>query len=195
MKKGESKYVGRYQKNEKVGMWTITSDVPFPEYKMYKCYCVMAKCVCGKEQMMPCFRFDQGRSNGCQTCRVAGKGSYLWTGVGDISGRLLSQIKNSAKKRKLEHQIDGNYLWSLYLKQNKKCAFTGQELVLDSSHHEKNTASLDRIDSSKGYVEGNVVWVHKDVNMMKHVFDIDYFVELCGKVYERRKKIRDRNFW
>ena len=31
----------------------------------------------------------------------------------------------------------------------------------------KGTASLDRIDSTKGYVRGNIQWVHKDINWFK----------------------------
>lgn len=40
------------------------------------------------------------------------------------------------------------------------------------------TASLDRIDGARGYVEGNVWWVHKDVNVMKMDLEVDYFVDL-----------------
>ena len=195
MKKGESKYVGKYPKGEMVGMWTIVSDTPFPEKKTFKCYCVKAKCQCGKESILPCWRFDRGCSKGCQTCRVAGQGSYLWKGYGEISGRLLTQIRNSAKIRGIEHAVSDKYLWELFLKQSRMCALTGVELVFDSSHSEKNTASLDRIDSTKGYVNENVMWVHKDVNLMKHTFGLDYFIDLCGKIYERREEIRNRSFW
>jgi hypothetical protein len=195
MKKGESKYVGKYQQGEEIGLWTVISKIPFPDYETFKCYCVKVKCKCGNEQVVPCHRFEYKHSNGCQHCKIAGTGSYLWRGVGEISGRLLSQIKNSAKVRKIEHDVSGDYLWELFLKQGRKCALTGEELVFDSSHFDKNTASLDRIDSSKGYVEGNVMWVHKHINLMKHVFDLDYFVDLCGKIYGRRKKIQNRDFW
>ena len=44
------------------------------------------------------------------------------------------------------------------------------------------TASLDRIDSSKGYVPGNIQWVHKDVNWMKGSFTQEYFVNICKKI-------------
>ena len=194
MKKGESKYVGKYKKDEVIGLWTIISVEPFPEYEKYKCYCVMVRCKCGKEQLLPCHRLEYKTSDGCQHCRIAGKGSYLWKGVGEISGRLLTQIKNSAKIRGIPHNVSGKYLWKLFEMQNGRCALTGDILVFDSSHHNKNTASLDRIDSSIGYVEGNVMWVHKHVNLMKHVFDLEYFVNLCEKIYEHRKQIRNRNF-
>ena len=39
--------------------------------------------------------------------------------------------------------------------------------------------SLDRIDSNNGYVEGNVQWVHKDVNMMKKDYNQEYFINIC----------------
>lgn len=46
------------------------------------------------------------------------------------------------------------------------------------------TASLDRIDSSKGYVEGNVQWVHKDVNYIKQDLEESYFKKLCKLITE-----------
>jgi hypothetical protein len=48
----------------------------------------------------------------------------------------------------------------------------------------EHTASLDRIDSSKGYCEDNVQWVHKDINRMKNTFDQDYFISLCKLIAE-----------
>ena len=46
------------------------------------------------------------------------------------------------------------------------------------------TASLDRIDSKKGYIEGNIQWVHKDINRMKWAFNEDYFIKLCNNIYQ-----------
>ena len=46
------------------------------------------------------------------------------------------------------------------------------------------TASIDRIDSNKGYIEDNVVWVHKDINIMKNKFSKEYFLMLCKKIVE-----------
>ena len=41
------------------------------------------------------------------------------------------------------------------------------EIKFKKRHNDSKTASLDRIDSSKGYTEDNIQWVHKDVNQMK----------------------------
>ena len=46
----------------------------------------------------------------------------------------------------------------------------------------KFTASLDRIDSNKGYIKGNVQWVHKDVNTMKMDHTQEEFIKICTMV-------------
>lgn len=59
------------------------------------------------------------------------------------------------------------------------------------SHHrilqtyEEQTASLDRIDSSKGYIPGNVQWVHKDVNKMKLALSEKRLLELCTLIVQK----------
>ena len=58
----------------------------------------------------------------------------------------------------------------LEIKQNNKCNVTGLPIRLYNSNEKKNlynSASLDRIDSSKGYIEENVQWVCLGVNYMK----------------------------
>lgn len=47
-------------------------------------------------------------------------------------------------------------------------------------------ASLDRIDSSQGYIKGNVQWVHKDINKMKFDLSQDRFLELCNIIVQNR---------
>ncbi len=75
-------------------------------------------------------------------------------------------------------------LWKLFLQQNKKCALSGIELTFSKIRKDTTgkTISLDRIDSSKGYVPGNVQFVHKHINIMKNKFDQDYFISLCKSI-------------
>jgi hypothetical protein len=42
-----------------------------------------------------------------------------------------------------------------------------------------DNASLDRIDSSKGYAKDNIQWVHTMVNMSKNRYNQQKFVEMC----------------
>ena len=48
-----------------------------------------------------------------------------------------------------------------------------------TKHNYTCTASLDRIDSSKGYILGNIQLVHRDVNRIKSDFEQDYFIKIC----------------
>ena len=78
------------------------------------------------------------------------------------------------------------YLWSLYREQKGRCKLTGVRLTFPKSCAEhyrgKGNASLDRINSKRGYVVGNVQWVIKPANLAKHSLTEKQFVELCRKV-------------
>lgn len=79
----------------------------------------------------------------------------------------------------------------MFVKQDKKCKLSGLTLTFALGRKQVNlrvtTASLDRKDSSCGYVRGNVQWVHKDINRMKHVFEERYFIHLCSLVTQNSK--------
>lgn len=107
-----------------------------------------------------------------------------WKGCGDISGSIFGFIRINAKDRNLEFSITIEYIWNLFLKQNKKCAITNKTLYFDKKN---KTASLDRIDSSKGYIEGNVQWVHKDINLMKHKLSMKELIDLCQLVVDHNQ--------
>jgi len=49
------------------------------------------------------------------------------------------------------------------------------------------TVSIDRIDSSEGYLKDNVQLLHKDINMMKQVFSQEYFISMCKAVADKVK--------
>jgi hypothetical protein len=74
----------------------------------------------------------------------------------------------------------------LLAQQDGRCALSGICLVT-SGDFKEITASIDRIDSSKGYTIDNVQLVHKDINMMKQAFEQSYFISLCQKVAGNNK--------
>ena len=121
-------------------------------------------------------------------CSRKGKNSAHWLGVGDLSASFYRHFQQSAKRRKIDFDVGIEYLWQLFQDQNGKCALSGVEITLppnnQACNHGENSASLDRIDSNKGYVAGNVQWLHKDVNFMKYKFDESYFLSMCRKMVE-----------
>lgn len=112
-----------------------------------------------------------------------GKKNAKIKGYAGLTAALWRRIDGGAKIRKIPLLITPEQAWNLFLFQNKLCSLTGLELIMAASSTESirggDTASLDRIDSSKPYTISNVQWVHKDVNRMKSNFAEDYFFKIC----------------
>jgi hypothetical protein len=104
--------------------------------------------------------------------------------VGDISGEFWSHIVRNAATRDIPLQVTKEDAWEQFKKQKGKCAPTGTVLKLNplAKFRGQNTASLDRINSSKAYTKMNIQWLHKDVNMMKRHLSNEEFVEICRQV-------------
>jgi hypothetical protein len=62
------------------------------------------------------------------------------------------------------------------------CYYTGIPLTTDANQY--NTVSLDRMDSTKGYVKGNVALCCEIVNRMKQELSCDDFVSYCKRVVD-----------
>ncbi len=117
---------------------------------------------------------------------------YGWKGYREIMGTVWNHVYEHAKVRKLSVEITIQDGWELFEKQHRKCALSGVELVFAKNSKElKNriqTASLDRIDSSRGYTRDNVQWIHKDLNLMKWDWGQDEFVKWCHLVSDHQRK-------
>ena len=76
----------------------------------------------------------------------------------------------NAKKRFKEFNLTLEDLRDVWIAQNGICPYTGLKLQLPTWKKCDNIwyrASLDRIDSSKGYVVGNVQFISTPINFMK----------------------------
>lgn len=122
---------------------------------------------------------------------MVGDKNPQFKGVGKISKTWYNtKIIKAAAKRGLEVNINLQYVWRLYKKQKGLCALSGVPIYFGrSSYTHESTASLDRIDNNKGYVKGNVQWVHKDINRIKWVFTTETFLGLCKNVALHNKLI------
>lgn len=102
--------------------------------------------------------------------------NYDFTELSDsmLNKKLLFIIK-SKKQRGLSVSISKNYLRQIYNQQKGLCNL----LKIPLNDY---SASVDRIDSEKGYIEGNIQWVHAIVNILKLNFDQEYFIQMCKKI-------------
>lgn len=84
--------------------------------------------------------------------------------------------KNRSHKSGLEFTITLDCLNQLWEDCSGNCYYTGLPMVQERSDV-TNAVSLDRLDSSKGYVPGNVVLCRSIVNIMKNDQTVAGFAE------------------
>lgn len=137
----------------------------------------LCRCRCGVEKSVRGTRLISDKSNSCYSCAVK-------TGHGDLSGSYWGRIQYSAIKRNIPFELTIEDAWAVFVRQGRKCAITDQPIVFAKSKRDisNQTASLDRIDSDRGYVLNNVQWLHKDINNLKSDLKEDKFIKLCRLV-------------
>lgn len=95
---------------------------------------------------------------------------------------LLNKSAGGAKKRNKEFSITVEDIKQCYIKQQGLCVYTKVILNLPKNFTKLYTpdiASIDRIDSSKGYIPGNIQLVTKAVNFMKGELSHEDFIKTC----------------
>ena len=171
--------------NERFGKLLVLSEHSKTRNGHYRYIC---QCNCGNQCNILQTHLLQGNTTscGCDKKRI-GNNHHQWDGVGQISGNFwnshIVKSANGSKRKKIDLFITKEYAWQLFLNQNGKCNLSGLDLKFPTRWKDKSwTASLDRIDSSKGYIEGNVQWIHKDINIMKNKFSQEYFIRMCNLI-------------
>lgn len=89
----------------------------------------------------------------------------------------------SCNKRSKVCDVDLIYIKEIWNKQHGKCAITGVDLQLKKGYNKNFQASIDRIDSSLGYVKGNIRFVSVSVNWLKNNLDDNHvmeFIQICN---------------
>jgi hypothetical protein len=126
---------------------------------------------------------------------------WVGTGVGLVSGTLMTYLRSKAKQRGLIFEVTAQELWDLFEFQEHKCALSGVPITLTTEineqsniNREKVTASLDRVDNSKGYTIDNVQWVHKTINAMRRQYSIKEYLDWCELVYKNTRGQDNNNY-
>lgn len=164
--------------------------------RMWKCQCVCGNIVhvrttalkMGHTTSCGCYKKEVNSSTAKKIAKERGgdrKKSLSWKGYQDIPHTYFSTLQYNAKVRKLDFDITIEYLWDLFVKQGRKCALSGVELTF-GYNKPSQTASLDRIDSALGYINGNVQWIHKDINFMKGGMHQNKFIDICSRIYKNQ---------
>lgn len=146
----------------------------------------ICSCECGNEKSIIAKHLVSGATTSCG-CGLFRSGEYsrAWKGYKGVSGKYLATLERNAKKRGLTFKINGQDVWNQYLKQNKRCSYTNWEISF-KGFNQKGSASVDRIDSSRGYEVDNIQIVDKKVNMIKWDLSEKDFLTTCKRVVEFR---------
>jgi hypothetical protein len=141
----------------------------------------LCQCHCSNQTVVANGSLTTGRTKscGCESSNLRG----------DRHGKIWSSFWNNkqydAKQRKIEFKITREEAWEIYKSQKELCALSGIPIFFGESYsNDITTASMDRIDSSKGYSPKNIQWVHKRVNQMKNDMTQDKFLEWCHIIHK-----------
>ena len=102
----------------------------------------------------------------CTTaCSSASQGSWKSPFV-----RVLSRAVMASERKNLDLNLTLGYIVNLWFNQKAICAISGVPMVSPANRTKSkpNSGSLDRIDSQKGYVKGNVQWICLSLNFAKY---------------------------
>jgi len=155
------------------GKWTVISDKRY-RGKSNRFTYWKVKCECGREAFRTAHHLANLKHTQCKSCAKTRNG---------IDTYILSYYNKTVRRAETINKpctVTAKELEQLYFLQQKCCALSGVPIEFRPNFQKnEQTASLDRIDSTKGYTEDNVQWVHKDVNFMKNKLTETRFVELC----------------
>jgi hypothetical protein len=145
----------------------------------------LMRCTCGKEKVINASAVKAGLTTSCGCY----KQHVLRQGVGDISQAYWHRLEKSAWQRDMIFQVTKQEAWKLFGQQNGKCALSGVQITLfaNGDQYRLQTASLDRIDSTKGYTLDNIQWVHKRVNFLKRDYSEEELIYWCSRIAKKNK--------
>ena len=109
-----------------------------------------------------------------------------------IRGNLTRAANRGEYSKAIEVTLD--YVYSVGASQDFFCALTGNELEFErgGTHWlgkwcNPNSCTIDRIDSSKGYIKGNIQLVLWKVNCIKRDLQDEEFIEICKLVAQNHQ--------
>ena len=104
-----------------------------------------------------------------------------------LRANLVRAQNRGDKSYPIEVNLD--YVYEIGAEQDFLCALTGEELEFTRGGTmwlgkwcNPNSCTIDRIDSNKGYVEGNIQLVTWKANCIKQHLDNEEFIEFCKDV-------------
>jgi len=113
------------------------------------------------------------------------------TQVRKILTFLAANLRRASNRSNFSQiiEVDLDYVYEIGERQDWLCALTGEDLEFTRGGTywggkwcNPKSCTIDRIDSSKGYIEGNIQLVTWEANFHKQNIPNDEFIEFCEAV-------------
>lgn len=144
----------------------------------------MCQCACGRQAIVCRCNLLRGITKSCGCFKDEELKRLHFQGIGELHGKFFNHIAYHAKRRNLPFEITCQQAWDKFIQQGRQCALTGEPIHFKQyTSKGEQTASLDRIDSSKGYTVNNIQWIHKTVNKMKMSLPESVFFDWIVKIF------------
>lgn len=170
---------------QRFGRLVVVEQVERPEGRTTKGLWWKCECDCGNTHVVvgAWLRNGNTQSCGCLQREQASKASRLPAGV-SAKNRLLRTYKRAAEKRDLEWSLSDKEFFDLV---SKRCNYCGNypSQVVREKGGDFWYNGLDRLDSTEGYVLGNIRACCWTCNKAKGTMTPGEFIRMCEKVAER----------
>jgi hypothetical protein len=97
-----------------------------------------------------------------------------------LKNQILGSMKDGAKTRNLAWELTDDYALELVFKNCEYCGRPPSNKIRGRMQYN----GIDRVDSKRGYVAGNVVSCCKTCNLAKRTMSLGDFMEWVEQVYK-----------
>lgn len=147
---------------------------------------------CNREKPKSQFYYNRARKTyalSCRECNNKEQLDYVKTKITDLGYITMvraSEIRYRCKKNNHNREVASDLkelLREQWETQKGLCYYTGLPMTLSNEYHiDPNVMTVDRIDPSKGYIQGNLALCCSLANRMKQDMSIEKLKEMCQTI-------------
>lgn len=173
-----------FEVGDRYNKWTVIG------YNKGSKTAIEVRCECGTETWVQGWSLVNERSKQCKDCKSRDFGLRASNRRMDaqeaLESRVYSQCKSQAKKRGIRFDLDKKYVIK-YIHRNCAYCDSPPSNTMKMAHviGELRYNGLDRFDSTRGYVEGNVLACCWKCNNMKSNMTFFDFMEQVALISKR----------
>ena len=148
------------------------------------------ECLCGCGNI--CIAHSGNLKNGhTKSCGCLGENKFLPQGEASLN-KIINEYKTGAKRRKLPFELTRENVQQLV---TSNCSYCGckPNIMINHPRGDLLHLGIDRIDSSKGYVEDNVVPCCGTCNVMKMAMSREEFLNHNERISNYQKEKYEKN--